>query len=247
MATQGPSTGARAGIELQEVIDRIRPTVLSAERILPVAEPLRPVFPLGGLVRGSRLSLRGNGAASMAMQATAAASREGSWIAVVGVGAWGWAAAVQAGWALERSVFVTEPPTSQWGTVVAALVDAVDVVIVDPTHQVTATDARRLAARARERGSVVVDVALDDGRRRFRWPTESDLTLTVESVVWSGLEVGHGVLGERRVRVSASGRRGAARPRRAELVVDAAGGVSAVPTVEPVVAAPAGRHLRSVG
>ncbi len=230
----------RASTDLRAVIERIRPTVLSAERVLSVPEPLRPVFPLGGLSRGSRLSLRGTGAASIAMHAVASASREG--------------------WSLERSVFVVEPPASQWGTVMAALVDAVDVVIVDPAHQVTASDARRLAARSRERGAVVVDVALDDGRRRYRWPTESDLVLTVEPVDWDGLEVGHGLLGDRLVRVTSEGRRGAARPRsdnrhppaRSVLREHHPGGALAGQNERGQNErgernAPGGRHLRSVG
>ena len=45
----------------------------------------------------------------------------------------------------------------------AALVDALDIVIVDPSHQVTASDARRLAARSRERGAVIVDLAAGSG------------------------------------------------------------------------------------
>lgn len=108
--------------------------------------------------------------------------------------------------------------------------------------------------RDRERGSIVVDLAVDDGRRRFRWPTEADLTLTVESTDWAGLEVGHGVLTDRRLRVGADGRRGAARARRVELSLGPTGALSAIgpandPTVveTPAVAAvPSGRHLRAV-
>lgn len=235
---------AGAPSELSEIIERIRPTVLAAERTLTVHEALRPLFPLGGLARGSRLSLRGTGAASVCMATLAEASREGSWIAVVGVGAWGWSAAARAGWSLERSVFVVEPPVGQWGTVVAALVDAVDVVVVDPAHQVTAADARRLAARSRERGAVVVDVSVADGRRRYRWPTEADLTITVEPVAWEGLEAGHGVLGDRVVRVNGGGRRGAARQRGVDLRIGSDGSLSPVPEPEEARAA---RHLRSVG
>ena len=239
-----------ANADLAALIERMRPTVLSAERTLPVPSVLRELFPLAGLARGSRLSVRGTGAASVCMATVAEASRAGSWIAVVGVGAWGWSAAARAGWALERSVFVDEPPVGQWGTVVAALVDAVDVVVVDPSHQVTAIDARRLMARARERGSVLVDLAVDDGRRRFRWPTEPDLTLTVESVSWAGLGVGHGVLADRTVRVSADGRRGAARARRVDVVVEASGALvpgEAASGPDDVAALRPGRRLRSVG
>lgn len=205
---------------LAELTERIRPTVLSAERTLPVAEPFRELTPLGGIARGSRLSLRGRGSAGLAMTLLAEASRAGSWIAVVGIGAWGWAAAARAGWSLERSVFVVEPPTSRWATTVAALVDAVDVVVVDPLHQVTAADARRLVARSRERGSVIVDVAIDDGRRRYRWPTDADLALTVDRSRWTGLEEGHGMLAHHDLRVVAGGRRGASRPREVAVRID---------------------------
>ena len=226
--------------ELAAIIERIRPTVLAGERVLPVNEVLRPVFPLGGLVRGTRVSVSGAGAASICMAVVAEASRTGSWVAVVGIGSWGWAAAAAAGLRLERSVFVAEPPAGQWGAVMAALVDAVDVVVVDPAHQVSASDARRLTARARERGSVIVEVAIDDGRRRFRWPTEADLSLGVESISWDGLGVGHGAVGERVVGITTGGRRGAARSRTVHVRLGAAG---------RLIGSEGGsvHHLRSVG
>lgn len=228
--------------ELATLIEAIRPTVLSGERIHDVPESLRPLFPLGGLARGSRVRIGGAGSASVCMAIVSEASRQGSWVAVVGVGAWGWSAAARAGLQLDRSVFITPPPTSQWGTVVAALVDAVDVVIVDPTHQVTASDARRLAARSRERGSVIIEVAIDDGRRRFRWPSDPDLGLMVETVSWSGLGQGHGTLGDRWVSVVATGRRGATKVRRTDVLISASGVVVSAPTPPE-----ANRHLRSVG
>lgn len=228
--------------ELAALIDKIRPTVLSGERTLEVPESLQSLFPLGGLARGSRVRIGGPGSASVCMAIVSEASRRGSWVAVVGVGAWGWSAAARAGLRLDRSVFVTPPPTSQWGTVVAALVDAVDVVIVDPTHQVTTSDARRLAARSRERGSVIIEVVVEDGRRRFRWPSDPDLGLMVETVSWTGLGQGHGTLGDRWMSVVASGRRGAAKTRRADVLISADGVVVSAPNP------PDGpRHLRSVG
>lgn len=238
--------------DLRAVIDRIRPTVLAGERTLPVTEPLQPLCPLGGLARGSRVSVRGTGAASLAMHLASAASAAGSWTAIVGVGSWGWAAAARAGWSLERSVMIAEPPTSQWGTVVAALLEAVEIVVVDPTHQVTASDARRLTARSREQGAVIVDLAVADGRRRYRWPTDADLVLTAATVDWEGLADGHGLLTDRRLQVSAGGRRGAARATTVDLVVGAAGWLAAAtPATEPVPmtqhSSATRRHLRSVG
>jgi hypothetical protein len=48
---------------------------------------------------------------------------------------------------------------------------------------------------------------------------EPDLVLVVTGARWEGLGSGHGHLRVRRVRVEATGRRDAARPRRADLVL----------------------------
>lgn len=175
----------------------------------------------------------------------------------MGVPSWGWAASVRSGVAAQRTVVVDEPPVSQWGQVIAALVDTFDLVVVDPTHQVTASDARRLAARTRERGSVMVDVRVDDGRRRFRWPIDADLSFSVSTSAWSGLGDGFGRLDDRELTVSASGRRGADRQRRIQVRLDGSGrlaaaastnaastNTAALPAVDPT--APK-RRLRSVG
>ncbi|NLA37165.1 MAG: hypothetical protein GX868_15965 [Actinobacteria bacterium] len=171
-ATSGAAASGTATLTLAEIAERIRPTVLAAEQTLAVPEALSELFPLGGIVRGSRVSLRGAGATSLCMAMLAEASQQGSWIAVVGVAPFGWAAAVRSGWNLQRCVFVDEPPAAQWGTVLAALVDALDIVVTDPAQQVGAAEARRLAARSRERGSVIVDLAL--GRTLGGGPAPGD-------------------------------------------------------------------------
>ncbi|MCB1283239.1 MAG: hypothetical protein M9952_02905 [Microthrixaceae bacterium] len=255
---RSPLKVERPAPALAEIVERIRPTVLAAERTLPVPAAMRDLFPLGGVARGSRLCIRGAGASSLCMATLAEASREGSWIAVVGGESWGWAAAARAGWKLQRCIVVDEPPVSRWGTVVAALVDAFDLVVVDPTHQVSAADARRLVARSRERAAVLIDVAVPDGRRRFRWPTEAELTLQVDTTTWDGLGAGAGMLGRRQVTVSSVGRRGAARPRRVELSIAPDGAlavlegafetsVSASASASETSAAPANRRLRAAG
>jgi hypothetical protein len=72
-------------------------------------------------------------------------------------------------------------------------------------------DARRLVARVRERGSVLVGVGGDLPGQR------SSLRLTVTASSWQGLGQGAGHLRGRRVTVEAGGRGDAARARRAEL------------------------------
>jgi hypothetical protein len=91
--------------------------------------------------------------------------------------------------------------------VVASLFDAVDVVLFAPRAAVRPSDARRLAARSRDRGSVMV--VLD---HRGNWSGPSDLRCTVMRSEWSGLSRGHGLLAARRYELEVSGRGAAARP-----------------------------------
>jgi len=69
---------------------------------------------------------------------------------------------------------------------------------------VSASIAGRLAARARQRGSVLVPFGRWDG---------ADVTLQVVRGRWDGLGAGHGRLRRREVTIAASGRGAAARPR----------------------------------
>jgi hypothetical protein len=85
-------------------------------------------------------------------------------------------------------------------------------------------DARRLVARARERGSVLVQ--LGSG-----WATEADLTLAITAARWEGLDHGHGHLRSRQVTITRTGRGEAARPRTAALWLPGPGGTAEV--VEP--------------
>jgi hypothetical protein len=93
-----------------------------------------------------------------------------------------------------------------------------------------AGDARRLVARVRERGSVLVAVGGDLPGER------SSLRLAVTASSWEGLGEGWGYLRARRVAVEAEGRGAAARGRRAELwLPDAEGAVTvAEPVAEPI-------------
>jgi hypothetical protein len=154
----------------------------------------------------------------------------------------GLAAAAELGVTLDHLVLVADPPNDSWATTVATLVDAFDVVLVHArrrtkhthttqTHttqtHTTQTDARRLAARARERGSVLVVLGGDQ-----HWPEAPDVRLSIVRSEWTGLGDGHGHLRARRVIIEVDGRRSAARPRRVDLWLPAAGG--GVAEVEPL-------------
>ena len=185
---------------------------MAGERTLPVLDVFVPLLPDGGLRRGTTATVVGaGGATSLALALVAAGSASGSWVAAVGIPALGLAGAGEVGVALERLVLVAEPPPRAWAAVVAALVDAVDLVLVRPSHRVKPADVRRLAARARERGSVLVQAG---GRSGFEG---ADLRLAVTASVWQGLGEGHGHLQARRLRVEVGGRRELSRPRRVDL------------------------------
>ncbi len=186
--------------------------VLAGERLLPVLAPLEALFPAGGLKRGSVVTVTGS--TSLALSLLAAASAQGSWCGAVGLPSLGLAAAAELGVVLERFPLVPWPGRASgaggWAWVVAALVDALDVVLARPPSPVKAADARRLTARARERGAVLVVSGTG-------WPEAAEVQLTVASSTWDGLGQGHGRLRGRRVEVVAGGRGAAARERRVSL------------------------------
>lgn len=204
---------------LERVRRRTTPVVLARERALPVLDALAPLLP-DGLRRGSVVAVGGRaGATTLALGLTVAASAEGSWTAIVGAPALGLATALELGLAPERLLVVPEPPRESWGTVVAALIDAVDLVVV-AAPRVAPGEARRLTARAREREAVLVALPRGDGRggREHGWPPGADVRLTVGRSTWSGADGGGaGRLVARRAEVVAGGRGAAARERRATL------------------------------
>jgi hypothetical protein len=235
---------------------RLGPGQLPAGRILPVLPKLARLFPLGGLPRGSTVLLGPaaapdplpgsafaasgtSGAASQVPGLTsllllllAGTSSQGYWCAVVGLPELGLAAAAELGADLGHLVLVPQPGSEgRWQSVVTTLLETVDLVCLAPDTPVRSTDARRLSARARERGStlVVLDSASTHGGvargflsggpvrpRRIvaRWPGPSDLRCAVRESSWSGLERGHGLLSFRQLEAEVDGRGAASRPRR---------------------------------
>ncbi len=220
-----------------------RVVTIAADRVVDVADALAPLFPGGGMRRGSTITVGGVGAGpgttTLALGLVARATQQGGWCAAVGMPSLGLVAAEGLGVCLERLALVPGPGP-QWPTVVAALVDAVEVVLLAPSGGVRITDARRLGARARERGAVLVVVERGVSRHapgtQSRWPEPVELGLQVAAATWKGLEAGHGHLQARQVEVVASGRGAAARPRRVRLWLPAADG--ALAAVEPPLAQP---------
>ncbi|MDI1464891.1 hypothetical protein QEZ54_28370 [Catellatospora sp. KI3] len=199
---------------------------LSTDRTLPVLPELRRLMP-GGLRRGSTVAVAPSpdpgcgGTTSLLLSLLSAASAAGSWCAVVGLPTLGMAAAAELGIVLERFALVPHPGP-QWATVAGALLDGFDVVVVAPPGPVAPTVRGQLAARARQRGSVLVPFC-GPGRT---WDG-ADLTLSLVDGAWQGLGPGRGRLLGRELSISASGRGAAARPRRATVWLPATAGLAA--------------------
>jgi hypothetical protein len=254
------SVGAAGAVAVVgDLAGRVQPLDLARDRHLPVLPAFDPLLPATGLRRGTTVAVGAapgvTGATSLALALAAGASQAGSWVAAVGLGSLGLVAAAELGVALDRLVLVADPGRERagWASVVAAMVDGFDIVLVAAGGagrpggpggsggrggpgagagggRLRAGDARRLVARVRDRGSVLVAVGGDLPGER------SSLRLAVTASSWEGLGEGWGYLRARRVVVEAEGRGAAARGRRAELwLPDADGAVTvAEPVAEPI-------------
>src|SRR4030095_5060648 len=129
-------------------------TPLADERLLPVLPALQPLLAGRGLRRGATVTV--SRSAALALALVAGASAAGSWVAAVGLPDLGIVAAAETGIALERLALVPTPGAKAWPAAVAALLEDGDVVLVRAPARLPAAQARRLAARARERGAVLV-------------------------------------------------------------------------------------------
>lgn len=205
---------------------------LGAQRVLPAPAELRPLLPAGGLRRGSTVAVRST---SALLALLAAASQAGSWCAVVGMPQLNPVTAAEMGVVLERLAFVPYPGT-HWTAAVAALLDGFDVVVAAPPGPIAASVASRLAARARQRGSVL----LPAGPLCATW-SGADLTIEAARGEWTGLGAGRGRLRARKLTVRAWGRGSASAPREVTVMLPAATGV-----LPPVQGAPTGAHEASL-
>lgn len=182
---------------------------------LPVCAPLAAVLPLGGLERGLVHAVRGDAATSLVYALVAEATAAGAWCVFVDMPQAGLRAAHEHGVALQRTVCVdTDHSPSSVGAVIGALVEGFDIVVVrDPAC--TPADARKVAARAKAQGSVLVV----HGRGSS---FAVDVELGVRTRAW-GFSVR---ATERTVEVEAAGRR-VHGPRRVSLLLPSSAGRAA--------------------
>jgi hypothetical protein len=216
-----PRRDDEARERLEQVGSRVRPLVWARERSIELDGALGTLVPGGALARGSVLRVTGSahgrpggvgaGATSVAFTLAAAVTTVGEWAAAVDLdGTLGAIAAGEAGVCLERFAVVRRVPPARWATVVAALLDGVSLVLAEVPRGVRLADARRLAARARERETVLVLQELVGV-----WPAEAALTVRAAGGHWDDAVAGH--LTGRRVQLHVEGRGVATRPVSGEL------------------------------
>jgi len=192
-------------------VDRLGVFRAGSSSMLAVAGPLGELFPEGGIPKGAFLGVTAaSGGFSVALTLAGEVTKSRGWVAVCGLASLGLAAAEELGVDLERLVMVPSPG-SRWVDVMAALIDGFDMVLTSPCSSVSREMARRLAARARQRGSVVVLMDPAD------WPESPDFVVTVLSSNWEGPEGGYGCLGGRRMDIRLAGRRARGRSLRRTL------------------------------
>lgn len=164
------------------------------DAVLRTDPTLAGLLPGGGLQPGGVYSVQGS--TSLIMALLAGPSSAGAWCAVVGMPGFGVEAASRLGVDLGRLVLVPRPG-DRWFSVTAALADAVGVVVTAPTSRVGETEAARLAARLRQRGTVLVVCG--------EWP-RVDARVRLASGGWTGVGAGYGYLGTRKLTVTVESR-----------------------------------------
>lgn len=199
---------ARARAALATVQSRVGTTRDRWEApALPLAPALESLLP-GGLRRGQVIQV--SGSTSLVLALVAQASREGSWAAMIGMPQVGVVAAARRGIELSRLALIPHPG-AQAPAVAGVCVDGMDVVVMGERLALSDADRRRIAARARERGVVIVGVG--------SWGAGAHVSLAVESSRWEGLGAGDGRLRSREITVAVSGRASSA-VRRVSLTLD---------------------------
>lgn len=205
--------------------ERLRPVSLAGRRTLPVVDPLVPLFP-DGLPRGVTVTVGGTAARSFAFALTAATLGAGSWLAVLGLGNPGWRAVAELGVPTERTLHIDTGGRDTGGRdtggrdtdALAAALDGFDLVLVGSRIRSGSAVERRLAARARERGTVVIALHERTAHEGTVWSDRrppgtgpfaavADLRVWSRTDEWTGLGAGTGRLRGRSVEVLVEGKR----------------------------------------
>jgi hypothetical protein len=212
--------------------------VLAQDDLVPVAPAFTELLGSSGIRRGATAAVEDGGApgaTSVALGLLVAATTAGLWCAVVDFPTLGLLAASELGVDLDRVVLV--PSTGMRRTaILAALLDGCDVVLVALDQRLGLAEARRLAARARERRAVLIVCSAHPAAARREagfWPEVPDLALQVIGSRFVGLGAGSGLLRAHFVEVAVTRRRAAPGTRRAGLWLPDEAGALAYESIGP--------------
>ncbi|EHB58399.1 hypothetical protein MycrhDRAFT_0835 [Mycolicibacterium rhodesiae JS60] len=135
------------------VADVANEVLPASESLLPIPESLAGQLPMG-LPRGAVAVV--SGARSLPVSMAAAVTAGGGHVAVVGLPDFGLLAAVEMGADLSRLAVIPDPGTDPV-EVAAVLMDGMDLVVLGLAGRtVTATRARAVVARARQKGCTLL-------------------------------------------------------------------------------------------
>ncbi|MFC3962149.1 hypothetical protein [Nocardia jiangsuensis] len=196
---------------LRDVIDRVPGPALARTPVLAVPAALGPIFPDGGLAKGSTVTYAGSSTVLLGL--LAAVTADGSWAALVGGGRRGLLAFHEMGGDLERLAVIRDPGQDPLG-VVAALTDGIDLIVLDHRVDIPPARARTLAGRVRTQKAVLLVAGQD-------WP-HPDLRIRSHLAGAHGLGAGRGRLRGLAVEVATQDRTG--RVREVAAVLDGVGG-----------------------
>lgn len=207
IATQ---TGQRSSMVSARVLSADQLTVRSAADVVATDEPIASMFAHQGPQRGEVGVIVGS--TSLMLALLARPSRSGSWCVIVGASGLGLAAAQQAGVDLDRLVMIPSPGAYA-DQITAALLDAFDVVVWQPSAPIASAVARRLATITRRcRGLLIVNQP-DSGVGATvspQWTVErARWSLRVIGRQWEGITAGQGHLQRQRLDVEVARKDGA--------------------------------------
>ena len=139
------------------------------------------------------------GATSLLLALLAGASAAGAWAGVIGRPELGLVAAAEAGIALERLALVPYPGATWWPSPRPCSTGW--IVVVVPERGMRGADRQRLAARARQRGAVLLSLGPwpgadgELGCAQVRWQGAGDGTAASAGCARGGLPAGAGARG----------------------------------------------------
>lgn len=190
----------------QDLSELVRPATATIPEVIAVNDRLAPCFPWGGLRRGDTIMV--GGSSTLAFITVAQATQIGLWCGIVALPQLNLAAGQEAGVDLSRIVLVQEP-SAHLPEVAAALLDALDIVILGIVPELTRNTLEKLAARTRQRRKVLLLATSTPP------PSLPGVAITLEAVGhrWDGASEGFGYLEQHQIDIRAYGQGRAARTR----------------------------------